>query len=99
MPGEPHENNGCVWTRKIIKGTTNIIFYVPPRVRDIRSPAMPGEPHENNGRAGTRKIVKGTTNTIFPVPPRVGRMLETESCGATGDHGVRIMALPSTTRQ
>ena len=30
MPGEPHENNGRAGTRKIVKGTTNTIFPVPP---------------------------------------------------------------------
>ena len=30
MPGEPHENNGCVGTRKIVKGTTSTILSVLP---------------------------------------------------------------------
>jgi hypothetical protein len=54
MPGEPHENNGRAGTRKIVKGTTNTIFPVPPargenaRDRVVRGARGPRRTDDNS---------------------------------------------------
>ena len=66
MPGEPHENNGRAGTRKIVQGTTNTIFSVPPargenaRDRVVRRDRGPRRTDDNSM----------VNNYYYPYTPR-----------------------------